>query len=431
MFCGVKIQINSTFHCIMLDLKYFLKTLQVIVLRSLRSFIRSESGAFLDLDYVRVFDEPRKHVFFGYYDCTPFDADERYLLALHAPISNRMPCPKDKVSVVTYDLKSSGHDFVSLGESDTWCWQQGCRLRWFPSAGNKCVIYNRMVEDQYGCVVQELESRIVKREIGLPIYDISPDGKWGLSLNFSRLHRLRPGYGYVNLPDETADSSAPENDGVWRVDMDTGAGELLFSVADVANFQFKGAMPDAQHYFNHLSIAPDGKRFMFFHLWDNGKRRYNRMLTCNIDGSDMYVLNDEGITSHYTWKDSQTLLACIARLPDGLRYIEFGDRSSEKKAIGAGVLNRDGHPSYSRDGGWILNDTYPDKYREQCLYLYHVTENVILEKARFYSPMSFWKDLRCDLHPRWSPSGRHLCADVPLRSGYRGMALIALNDFSG
>ena len=36
-----------------------------------------------------------------------------------------------------------------------------------------------------------------------PVYSVANNGKFALTLDFSRLHRLRPGYGYSNLPDET------------------------------------------------------------------------------------------------------------------------------------------------------------------------------------------------------------------------------------
>ena len=37
----------------------------------------------------------------------------------------------------------------------------------------------------------------------LSVYSVSLDGKFALSLDFSRLHRLRKGYGYSNIPDKT------------------------------------------------------------------------------------------------------------------------------------------------------------------------------------------------------------------------------------
>lgn len=43
---------------------------------------------------------------------------------------------------------------------------------------------------------------------------ISPDGKWGLGINFGRIYSFRPGYGYAGFVDVYADVNAPHEDGV-------------------------------------------------------------------------------------------------------------------------------------------------------------------------------------------------------------------------
>ena len=43
------------------------------------------------------------------------------------------------------------------------------------------------------------ENRIIKK----PVYSVSSDGRWALTLDFSRLHRLREGYGYSNTTSAT------------------------------------------------------------------------------------------------------------------------------------------------------------------------------------------------------------------------------------
>ena len=90
-----------------------------------------------------------------------------------------------------------------------------------PSDPDRLVLYNRTVDGHYGAVVQDVEPGMVVRHYRRPIYAVSPDGKWAISLNFSRIQRLRPGYGYAVLPDETADDPLPSQDGLWRVNMGT------------------------------------------------------------------------------------------------------------------------------------------------------------------------------------------------------------------
>ena len=75
---------------------------------------------------------------------------------------------------------------------------------------------------------------------------------------------MRKGYGYGNFPDKTADQKIPTDDGIFRIDFKTGTIELIISTEDIANFQPRSSMKDAEHYFNHISISPNERRFFSF-----------------------------------------------------------------------------------------------------------------------------------------------------------------------
>lgn len=40
------------------------------------------------------------------------------------------------------------------------------------------------------------------------------------------------------------------------------------------------------HKVNHIMLCPNGKRFMVLYRWFNGQRKYTRLITCNVDGTD-------------------------------------------------------------------------------------------------------------------------------------------------
>lgn len=378
----------------------------------------------------RIFSHNAHQVFFGYYDINPFSSDEKLLLAKHAPPENLPPVPESQLTVGYYDLNRDDSLFFEVGSTTTWCWQQGCRLRWYPASSNRTILYNKLVDGGYGCVVQDIKSKEYIRSYKRPIYDVSKNGKWGLSLNFSRLHRLRPGYGYVNLPDETDGQLAPETDGIWRIDMETGEEKFLFSVSEIASFEPLESMENAEHYFNHILFNPAGTRFMFFHLWLNRGERFIRLITCDIDGSNRYALINEGHVSHYIWKSNDEILAYSTHADTGVNYHLYEDKTYNRRIIGEGVLIEDGHPSYSKDGSLLLLDTYPDKYREQCLMIYNPDSNALFRLGSYFVPFAFRGELRCDLHPRWSPSSNHICFDS-VTNGKRSMYIIGLNlDYS-
>ena len=375
----------------------------------------------------RIFTLPDAHLFFGYYDVPQFSFDGNLLLATAAPLINTAPSPDDRLRIGYFDLREKNPVFREFGTTNTWCWQQGCRLQWYPYNGQDTVIYNKLVKARYGCVVQEVFSGKVLRSFHRPVYALSRDSKWGLSLDFSRLQRLRPGYGYNTLPDFSTYETKPSEDGIWRFNMETSEEQLLFSVHDIANFEQKEQDTDAQHYFNHLLFNMDGDRFMFFHIMQMpaGNRKI-RMLTSDISGRNIRLLNGGGHSSHYCWKDNNHLLCYSTVAGKGEGYFLYDDRSGGIQVVGACVLSEDGHPSYLRGGQLLVTDTYPDSYGEQSLFLYNCDSENLNPLSREFSPVHFSDETRCDLHPRVSHSGNFICIDG-ITSGKRSMKVFDIS----
>lgn len=391
--------------------------------RSLRGAGRLLGGGESKVPQLLKFAVDEGHTFFGYYDVTPFSKNNERLLAMVLPRIHRIPQPDDSMTLGFFDVRDRGA-FQRVAETTTWCWQQGCRLQWYPENENELIIYNRMVNGRYGCVIQHVNTKEEVREYCRPIYDLDGAGKWALSLNFSRLQRLRPGYGYVSLPDETEGNLCPDNDGVWLMDLRTGTFKMILSLAVLSEFESLPSMEGAEHYVNHLSFNPSGDHFMFFHLWVTNGDQYGRLIVCKRDGSEPRILEDQIRVSHYCWKSDRDLLVTVNFMNKHSQYNIYHDHSSRHTTIGQDVLTVDGHPSYSPDGSLLLTDTYPDKYREQALLLYS-TEAGLTELGRFLLPFHFRGEYRCDLHPRWDRSGRYICIDSA-HEGYRALYLLEL-----
>lgn len=356
------------------------------------------------------FAVPGWQTFFGYYDVIPFSKDDNLLLAMAAPLVNQPPTQNDEIHVGYFDLNNK--EFHPIDKTSTWCWQMGCRLQWFPEDENRLIIYNKIVDGAYGSVVQDIKSKKIVIEFKRPVYAIDRAGQWALSLNFSRLHRLRPGYGYLNFQDDTKGDLAPIDDGLWLMDLKTRTSNMLISLEKLARTDPVPTMEGAEHYVNHLAFNPSGTRFMFFHLWTKKDLRWNRLITMDRQGGELYVLENEGNTSHYTWKSDDELLTTVV-YPDGvICYNFYKDKTRIKQVIGQESMHKDGHPSYAPGRETILTDTYPDKYGEQSLLLYRPTGEYV-ELSKFFSPISFRGEVRCDLHPRWNRTGTSACVDAP------------------
>jgi hypothetical protein len=370
---------------------------------------------FFDFKYPQqTFFNKDLHTFCGYYDLNPFDKNEKKLLAIQVNAPLRTPDLGTVADIGYYEFHQERPKFIKIGQTQTWNWQQGCRLQWYPSDNDKSIFYNVLFDNHYGAVVQDLMTGNLINTIDFPVYDLDSSGHFGLSLNFSRLQRLRLGYGYVNIPDATQQDLAPNEDGIWLVDINTNQASLLFSLAEVAVIEPHPDMTNAQHYFNHISFNPSGTRFLFFHLWlDQNNRRHSRLFTADTQGGRLTLLNNIGPVSHYTWLSDERLVITAPVSRDQWRYLLYHSVNGFESIIGNAQLTEDGHPTFIRDGRLMITDTYPDwNFREQKLLLYNSSTDKKTILSRFYSPPNFEGELRCDLHPRSSLSSHLVCVDV-------------------
>jgi hypothetical protein len=235
--------------------------------------------------------------------------------------------------------------------------------------------------------------------------------------DFRRLNDTRPGYGYAGVPDPQREAQAPDNAGIWKMDMETGRQTLLLSFADAEKIPYSGGYSrGAKHWFNHLLFNTDGSRFLFLHRWrgeKEGKSWATRMFTADPDGRNLHVLDPHGKTSHFVWRDARHVMAWAWHPSHGDRFYLYHDRTDEVEVVGENEMTVNGHNTYlpgTRDQ-WVLNDTYPDKQRLQHPYLYHLPTRRRLALGRFHSPPAYQGEWRCDLHPSASRDGRWVSLD--------------------
>ena len=376
---------------------------------------------------VRAITRGPKYHWFGYYDKLQFDPTGRYVLGMEVDFEHRSPTADDVIGIGMVDL-ADGDRWIELGQSRSWCWQQGCMLQWRPGSESE-ILWNDREADRFVCHIRDTRTGS-KRTLPTPVYTISPNGRTAVTPDFRRVNDMRPGYGYPGLPDPRVDELAPEDSGIRRVDLDTGQSELIVKLAGVAAIPYPHAdLSEAKHYFNHLLWNTDGARFEFLHRWRFGEGGFNtRMLTAAPDGGDVRVVDDYGHTSHFIWRDPRHILAWAYHPSYENRFYLYTDGSDEVVVVAPDVMTVNGHVSYMPDTDWILNDTYPDQDRMQDLYLYHVPTNRKVLLGSFHQPAEYRQgssEWRCDLHPRSSPDGRMVCIDSVHEGDGRQLYLIS------
>ncbi|MCD8290907.1 MAG: hypothetical protein LUC91_05335 [Prevotella sp.] len=363
-----------------------------------------------------------KNIFFGYYDLQQMDTAQNRLL-VH--ICNRnADTRKDAVTIAYYDMKR--HEYEEVAQSNAWSWQQGCRLRWNPQNENE-IMFNNLEDGKYVCQLWNVDNKEKIKTIPIPLYDVDRQMRYGVGVNFSRLQRLRPGYGYSTLPDKTAGQHIPDNDGIFRYDFQTGGVSLIISYKQLCK-DFPNAK-DYQHYINHISISPDGKRFIFFHVYTKGPGMSwkVRLYVSDINGTDISLIEEEHTISHYTWKDDSVLLTtCINKGGNSSCYAEYDIRTKQRKQIGGESLILDGHPTFLIGGKSFISDTYPQKGCMQHLFLYNMEKNEYQNLVDVFHNPRLYEEKRCDLHPRITPDNKYFTIDSVYSSKCRSILLFEL-----
>ena len=198
-------------------------------------------------DIVKVSPDDAEHdYFYGYYDKSPWDATGRYMLCMRAKDTWSEPDPKEEADILLFDLSLSPNDndyYRVLGKTRTWNVQQGCMAQWLGPDFSSRIIYNDLRNGKYCSVIKDVESG-EERELPMPVYTVSNDGKTALSLDFSRLHSLRLGYGYSALPDKTKGLALPDETCIWKMNIETGEVIELLKYTDFANFQPRQEMQE-------------------------------------------------------------------------------------------------------------------------------------------------------------------------------------------
>jgi hypothetical protein len=367
---------------------------------------------------------PGLHTFFGYYDISPFHADGSRILACRVLASPRVT-PAGSSMQLGYYTTVYPQQFFAFATTHTWCWQQGARLQWTPFIGTDTVLFNTQspeIFSGYGVVCRIGSGEQVSRYARL-VYALHQQTGMALSLDFARLQRLRPGYGYEVTREVAPHSAAPADDGIYLMQGPEREARMIFSLKQAAELDPTPSMQEAEHYFNHLFWSPSASRFMVIHAWNSKLTgKHTRILTMTTEGSDVRPVTFFDRASHYWWLDDATLLV-YGEVHGRQCYFRAFDSPRQEAVFFSSLPEGDGHPSLSPMGGWLLGDTLPDALSERTLWLYDQKRNSMHIIGTLYSPLSLRGETRCDLHPRWDASSTRIAVDSA-HNGIRELLII-------
>ncbi len=361
----------------------------------------------------------REGYFYGFHDKSPFNKKGDKLLSHKQTIKNRIVRAGD-TSEIGFFAGENWCDFTSLGSTNAWNWQLGSMLHWHDPERDT-IAYN--VFTNSGDHVSRIIDRdgSILHEFNRPIVHSHGAAKLASSYDFDRVEKAMPGYGAVR----TSPQPSNQDDSFRIFSTATGRTTYEISLEEAASIAPHPSMAGAFHFFHHSLFNPSGNRCFFLHRWvDRNDRRWTRMFSVAGDGSDLHLFPMDEMVSHITWASDQKLIA-YARMPaEGDGYYIITDKTNQYQKVLSDHLNSDGHPTMCQDREIIITDTYPDRFRNQNLFLYNTKTNKLENLCRTHLPKHLKKELQVDLHPRLHPTHPVACFD----SGHTGTrSLVTLN----
>jgi hypothetical protein len=151
-----------------------------------------------------------------------------------------MPGPGEPADAVLLD---TNNDFAveKIDESCGWNPQQGTMFYWNPDPATSQLLFNDRdpITGKVFTVLYDIGTRTRLREYryeDTPFANsgVAQGGGWFCGLNYARLARLRTVTGYVGTWDWTGGIDHPEDDGIFRANLGSGAMEVIVSFAQLA-----------------------------------------------------------------------------------------------------------------------------------------------------------------------------------------------------
>lgn len=387
-----------------------------------------------------------ENFFFGYHDTSQISPDDKHILAIKVDNIGILPSYKFDYEIFIFDILNKTSKKIS--STKTINFQQGSRLHWID---NLHFITNDCDLNKYFSKIINIKTGHITKKFDQPIYSISSNKKFAITLDFERLYWVRRGYSYDAIINKFKNQKINYDESISIIDIESGITKKLFSLRDILKIDSTKIMNNATHYLEHISISPDDKKFIFLHRFklDDGGI-FSRMFKYEISKKKLSLLLDSGRVSHFSWKSENELIfyGSFGNFLTGLRkinklkkifkkllffykYLIKDNSTLSKIATGDGYkildvetnyklqikienLNKeDGHPTnFSKN--IFITDNYPDHDNNNTASLYEVNvEKNIFNKLLELKSIKKYDNspLRCDLHPRFSVSKHYLSID--------------------
>jgi hypothetical protein len=361
------------------------------------------------LEAVQITHGPRHHFFgyIGHVGNTPWNGDGRYLVALRTSFQDHMPAANDAADIVLLDARDN-YSVVKIEETRAWNFQQGTMFYWNPDAPDTQLFFNDR-DPETSRVFTVLYDIAEKKRIREFRFEDTPFANGGvaqkggffLGLNYARLAWLRPVTGYPDARDWTAGVLHPKDDGLFKVDIQTGEKRLLVSYHQLAE-ALRPSRPDVDRkalFINHTLNNRDGDRIYFYARGDFEVKeaRIDVPFTINSDGTGL-MMHEMHIGGHPEWAEGHYVIGSY----DKQQVLYDTDNKIIASVIGDAAIfpKPGGDVALSPNGEWLVNGA---RMGSGNTYVFLNRKDGRVLRSEPYA-IDNWKEgpLRIDPAPAWN-----------------------------
>ncbi|MBH55486.1 MAG: hypothetical protein CMI18_14235 [Opitutaceae bacterium] len=373
-----------------------------------------------DLSVQQITNSDEHHHFFGYIGHVQniaWNQSERYILALRTTFQDHLPEGHEPADVVLIDTKND-FKITKVEESRGWNPQQGTMFYWNPKRQEHQFFFNDR-DPETGKVFTVLYDKHLKKRIQEYRFEDHPIGNGGVmqgggyfaGINYARMARLRPVTGYKGAWDWTEDVLHPKDDGIFKVNTDTSAHELLVSFNQMADI-IRGKDPHIDHlalFINHTLWNKEGNRLFFFARagWRGNRdhARINAPFVVNADGTGLKRLKTF-FGGHPEWDYGNRMMGSLNEqqiLYDVNRDQVIGHIGNEDI-----FPKPQGDIALSPKGDWFVNG-HKDGATAMNYYTFYQRSTGKWFRSRGFNVGKWFSgDLRQDPSPSWNRSGNQV-----------------------
>jgi len=418
-------------------------------------------------DFVALaFQSPEAESFFyGYYNTPQLNQDGDKLLCQKASFEDRMPNGEDECEIGYFSIPEGR--WHPLSKSKAFNWQQGSNLQWIGPDFNSRFIFNDREGEKFVARIFSLVTYEIKT-LSFPSYAITPDGKFSLGIDYRRAFWTRA-YSYAGIEDPAFKESINKEDGLFRMNLETDEVHQCFSLQDWLEAKGESIIAENKYWIEHPTLSLGGDYVFVYHRYGDannfktegvilnsasgevlhevklkGLENFTHIGWSKDDHIAMYITPQKSISMHLMEPESsgmafrislaiyrkvvkpfmpRKLMQQVTAINSFYRYYDF--QNGDHEDLKYPEFTIDGHPSFTKDGAYMLTDTYQDGESYRHLYLLRRADGKVFHLGKFYSHVNNmgW---RADLHPRFSMDDQQIIIDCNL-SGYHQQIMLDLD----